>query len=94
MPAPDRPLEETGAMLDGVTPCEAVVTHSDGDWSTTVLARADELLPTRPNNGEGEVRWVRVDDVTALPLPQDRRRHAAEVCQIPTNLNRSPVLHH
>jgi hypothetical protein len=61
---PRRAMPST--MLPNAT---GLVTHRDGDWTynTTVVARADQLLPTRPN-GEGLVRWVPIDDVSALSL--------------------------
>lgn len=62
--------EETG--IDGtaiVVRAEVVTMQVDGGWSyTTVIADAAGQLETVPNHESTELRWVREDQVTALPL--------------------------
>lgn len=40
-----------------------------GSWCyTTILARAPERLPVRPERESADLRWVRVEEVEQLPL--------------------------
>ena len=63
--------EEAGLLAHQLTVRTTVVTATaaGGDWTyTTVIADALELLHTVPNRESAELRWVAVDEVTALPL--------------------------
>jgi 8-oxo-dGTP diphosphatase len=63
--------EEAGLAEDSMTVRTTVVTAiaKDGEWTyTTVIADAAEILETVPNRESSELRWVAVDEVSALPL--------------------------
>ncbi len=66
--------EEAGLPAERVrvriTVITAEVTGSDGvSWTyTTVIADAPELLTTVPNGESAELRWVKEEQVTDLPL--------------------------
>jgi len=63
--------EEAGLAEHMVTVRTTVVTATapDGSWTyTTVIADAPAMLDTVPNRESSELRWVAIDEVTALPL--------------------------
>lgn len=62
--------EEAGIEGDAIVVRAEVVTMAvDGGWSyTTVIADTDSQLETVPNGESTELRWVREDHVTSLPL--------------------------
>ena len=63
--------EETGLLSAEIRVRASVVTASpsDTDWTyTTVVADAEELLPTRCNGESLELRWVPENEVAGLPL--------------------------
>lgn len=62
--------EEAGLDAGRVTVLGSQVGLDDGEWSYTyVLAlAADGLAVGPPNEESDELRWVDLDDVTALPL--------------------------
>ncbi|GAT11201.1 NUDIX hydrolase [Mycolicibacterium novocastrense] len=65
--------EEAGLPAEQLTVRKVVQTKivaGDGvSWSySTVIADAQEMLPTVPNRESAELRWVAVDDVATLPL--------------------------
>ncbi|MGV0790548.1 NUDIX hydrolase [Mycolicibacterium sp. XJ1819] len=67
--------EEAGLVAEQITVRKIEVTKeiqgSGGvvEWTyTTVIADAPELLATTPNRESAELRWVGLDDVSALPL--------------------------
>ena len=61
-------VEETGIDVAQVVPvAEHVADH--GTWSyTTIVASVPVRLPVVPDRESIALRWVSVDDVTALPL--------------------------
>ena len=61
--------EETGVNPDDITPLTTFTDDHDG-WSySTVIAIASAKLEAHQLNDEShEVRWVKFDDVTRLPL--------------------------
>jgi 8-oxo-dGTP diphosphatase len=62
-------VEETGINPDDLEPLHTFTDDHD-DWSySTVIARANKNLEGHELNDEShEVRWVKLDDVTRLPL--------------------------
>jgi len=62
-------VEETGINPDDLEPLQTFTDDHDG-WSySTVIARASKDLEGHELNDEShEVRWVKLDDVTRLPL--------------------------
>lgn len=62
-------IEETGISAESLTVVHTYLDDHDG-WSySTVFAYADENLnATALNEESAEVRWVKFDDVTRLPL--------------------------
>ncbi|MBV8930233.1 MAG: NUDIX hydrolase [Mycobacteriaceae bacterium] len=63
--------EEAGLPAEKLTIRAAVVTAraSGSEWTyTTVIADAEELLHTVPNQESCELRWVAIAAVTELPL--------------------------
>ncbi|MGE2832984.1 NUDIX hydrolase [Mycobacterium sp. SMC-4] len=62
-------IEEAGLPPEQLTVRTTVVTAEVTGWSyTTVIADAEELLETVPNQESAELRWVAEDEVADLPL--------------------------
>jgi 8-oxo-dGTP diphosphatase len=62
-------VEETGLDVDRLVLDDAPHVTDHGTWSyTTFVARAPERLPVVADRESVDLRWVRVEEVAALPL--------------------------
>ena len=80
-------MEETGIDSEDLEIAETFIDEHNG-WSyTTVIAIASDHLEGRELNDEShEVRWVKFDDVTRLPLHPSFARTWPELRKIVDNL--------
>lgn len=75
--------EEAGLAADALVVRTTVVTAEEPGWSyTTVIADAESLLDTVANRESSELRWVAVDEVSALPLHPGFAASWQRLCEV------------
>ncbi|MET0899705.1 MAG: NUDIX domain-containing protein [Mycobacterium sp.] len=75
--------EEAGLAAHTLVVRTSVVTSEVPGWSyTTVIADAASMLDTVPNRESSELRWVAVEDVSALPLHPGFAASWQQLCEV------------